>query len=91
MSKKGICIQQIGSKVVVASKGLPNRTMSRARDEKIAAFTTIVTVSNLYFHFLYPQIIIIKKVLSVYTHSIYLSLSAQVAKSTFFMKSPVLY
>ena len=34
----------------------------------------------------------IKKVLSVYTHSmttIYLSLSAQVAKSTFFMKSPV--
>ena len=36
----------------------------------------------------------IKKVLSVYTHSmttIYLSLSAQVAKSTFFMKSPVYY
>ena len=35
----------------------------------------------------------IKKVLSVYTHSmktIYLSLSAQVAKSTFFMKYPVL-
>ena len=35
----------------------------------------------------------IKKVLSVYTHStttIYLSLSAQVANSTFFMKSPVL-
>ena len=34
----------------------------------------------------------IKKVLSVYTHSmttIYLSVSAQVAKSTFFMKSPV--
>ena len=34
----------------------------------------------------------IKKVLSVYTHlktTIYLSLSAQVAKSTFFMKSPV--
>jgi len=34
----------------------------------------------------------IKKVLSVYTNSmttIYLSLSAQVAKSTFFMKSPV--
>ena len=34
----------------------------------------------------------IKKVLSVYTHSmttIYLSLSAQVARSTFFMKSPV--
>ena len=34
----------------------------------------------------------IKKVLSVYTHSmatIYLSLSSQVAKSTFFMKSPV--
>ena len=34
----------------------------------------------------------IKKVLSVYTHSmasIYLSLSAQVAKSTFFMKSPI--
>ena len=36
----------------------------------------------------------IKKVLSVYIHSmttIYLSMSAQVAKSTFFMKSPVLY
>ena len=35
-----------------------------------------------------------KKVLSVYTHSmttIYLSLSAQVAISTFFMKSPLLY
>ena len=35
----------------------------------------------------------IKKVLSLYTNSmttIYLSLSAQVAKSTFFMKSPVL-
>ena len=35
----------------------------------------------------------IKKVLSVYTHSmatIYLSLSAQVAKSTFFMKPPIL-
>ena len=35
----------------------------------------------------------IKNVLSVYTHSmmtIYLSQSAQVAKSTFFMKSPVL-
>ena len=35
----------------------------------------------------------IKKVLSVYTHSmttIYLSLSTQVATSTFFMKSPVL-
>ena len=34
----------------------------------------------------------IKKVLSVYTHSmttIYLSMSTQVAKSTFFMKSPV--
>ena len=34
----------------------------------------------------------IKKVLSVNTHSmatIYLSLSAQVARSTFFMKSPV--
>ena len=34
-----------------------------------------------------------KKVLSVYTHSmttIYLSLSAQVAISTFFMKSPLL-
>ena len=34
----------------------------------------------------------IKKVLSVYTHSkttIYLSLSAQVVKGTFFMKSPV--
>ena len=34
----------------------------------------------------------IKKVLSVYTHSmatIYLSLSAQVAKSTFFMKPPI--
>ena len=34
----------------------------------------------------------IKKVLSVYTHSmttIFLSLSVQVAKSTFFMKSPV--
>ena len=34
----------------------------------------------------------IKKVLSVYTHSmttIYLSLSAQVARITFFMKSPV--
>ena len=34
----------------------------------------------------------IKKVLGVYTHSkatIYLSLSAQVAESTFFMKSPV--
>ena len=34
----------------------------------------------------------IKKVLSVYTHSMatnYLSISAQVAKSTFFMKSPV--
>ena len=33
-----------------------------------------------------------KKVLSVYTHSmttIYLSLSAQVAISTFFMKSPL--
>ena len=36
----------------------------------------------------------IKKVLSVYTHSmttIYLSQSTQVAKSTFFMKSPVFY
>ena len=36
----------------------------------------------------------IKKVLSVYTHSrttIYLSLSAQVAKNTFFMKSPVAF
>ena len=35
-----------------------------------------------------------KKVLSVYTHSmttIYLSLSAQVAISTFFMKSPLQY
>jgi len=34
----------------------------------------------------------IKKVLSVYTYSlttIYLSLSTQVAKSTFFMKSPI--
>ena len=34
----------------------------------------------------------IKRVLSVYTHSmttIYLSQSAQVAKSTFFMKSPL--
>ena len=34
----------------------------------------------------------IKKVLSVYTHSlttIYLSLSARVAKSTFFIQSPV--
>ena len=36
----------------------------------------------------------IEKVLSVYTHlittiSIYLSLSAQLAKSTFFMNSPV--
>ena len=34
----------------------------------------------------------IKKVLSVYTHSmatIYLSLGAQVAKSTFFMKPPI--
>jgi len=33
-----------------------------------------------------------KKILSVYTHSmttIYLSLSAQVAISTFFMKSPL--
>ena len=39
-----------------------------------------------------PTAYFIKKVLSVYTHSmttIYLSLSAQVAKSTFFMKSPV--
>ena len=36
----------------------------------------------------------IKKVLSVYTHAmktIYLSLSAQVAISTFFMKSPVVH
>ena len=34
----------------------------------------------------------LKKILSVYTHAmktIYLSLSAQVAISTFFMKSPV--
>ena len=39
-----------------------------------------------------PTAYFIKKVLSVYSNSmttIYLSLSAQVAKSTFFMKSPV--
>ena len=40
----------------------------------------------------FPTADFIKKVLSVYNHSkttIYLSLSAHVAKSTFFMKSPV--
>ena len=55
-------------------------------------------VPGVYTHSVYLSLVhkgtagFIKKVLSVYTHSmttIYLSLSAQVAKSTFFMKSPV--
>ena len=55
----------------------------------------LVFQNKLFFYFfvLQPDTTdFMKKVLSVYTHSkttIYLSLSAQVAKSTFFMKSPV--
>ena len=60
-------------------------------------FISVDPTSHIYtsYLFLLPQFHtadFIKKVLSVYTHSmttIYLSLSAQVAKSTFFMKSPV--
>ena len=45
-----------------------------------------------WLHDVYATADFIKKVISVYTHSmetIYLSLSVQVAKSTFFMKCPV--
>ena len=55
------------------------------------------SISSLYMgrsiFFLLTYNRVYKKVLSVYTHSmatIYLSLSAQLAKSTFFIKSPVL-